>query len=185
MKKIILSTLSIFMFLSIGEVEAQKKESPNFSKLDASPMDMTLYRNADEKAVARVIYSRPQKRDREIFGKLVPYGEVWRTGANEATEITFYEDMKIADAIVQKGTYSLYTIPNEKEWTIILNKNTNTWGAYEYTDEDDMVRINVPVRQASNSIEALSMAFEQTSDGADLLIGWDDRFVKVPFKEVN
>lgn len=185
MKKLILSSLSIFMFLMVSDLEAQKKDSPNFAKLDASPMDMALYRKNDEKPVARVIYSRPQKRDREIFGKLVPYGEVWRTGANEATEITFYEDMKIADAVVQKGTYSLYTIPNEKEWTIILNKSTNTWGAYEYTDEDDMVRINVPVRQAGTSIEALSMTFEQTADGADLLIGWDDRYVKVPFKEVK
>ena len=74
------------------------KEELKFSKVDASPMDLALYRDQDDAAVARVIYSRPQKRNREIFGKLVPYGEVWRTGANEATEVTLYKDMKVADA---------------------------------------------------------------------------------------
>ncbi|APG61236.1 DUF2911 domain-containing protein [Christiangramia salexigens] len=185
MKKLILGAFAMICLIGINPVNAQEKESPNFSKLDASPMDMAMFRNKEDKAVARIIYSRPQKREREVFGKLVPYGKVWRTGANEATELTLFTDMKIADVTVKAGTYSLYTIPNEKEWTVILNNSTNTWGAYEYTDEEDKVRINVPVRDSKNTIEALSMAFEETAEGVDLLIGWDDKYVKVPFKNIK
>ena len=160
-------------------------DGPNFSKLDVSPLDVVLFRGKDEEPVAKVLYSRPQTRDREIFGKLVPYGEVWRTGANEATEITLYEDMKVGGKTIKAGTYSLFTIPKEKEWTIILNNSTNIWGAYDYHVEEDVARITVPVRKSPVDIEALSMAFEPIEDGAKLLIGWDDRYVEVPFKHAE
>ncbi|PTX42063.1 Protein of unknown function (DUF2911) [Christiangramia gaetbulicola] len=192
MKKLIIGGIGILCLFISNPVNAQdedkvnfSKEELKFSKMDASPMDLAMYKDQNDKAVARVIYSRPQKRNREIFGKLIPYGEVWRTGANEATEITFYEDMKIADAVVKAGTYTLYTIPDEKEWTVILNNKTNTWGAYEYSSKEDKVRINVPVRQAPNTIESLSMAFQESNNGADLLIGWDDSYIKVPFETVK
>lgn len=189
MKKMFLTALSFICLLGITELNAQNngKDSPNFPKLDASPLDIALYRNQDDEAIARVIYSRPQKRDREIFGKLVPYGQVWRTGANEATELTLYKDMEVAGEEVEAGTYSLYTIPEEKEWTVILNKKTLTWGAYEYTDEEDLMRITVPVRDSDTTIENLSMGFQGAEDdnGADLLIGWDNKYVKVPFTEAE
>lgn len=192
MKKLIIGGMSAFLLFIANPVNAQEEDKVNyskeelkFSKMDASPMDLALYKDKDEMPVARVLYSRPQKRNREIFGKLVPFGEVWRTGANEATELTLYRDMKVADAIVKAGTYSLYTIPGEKEWTVILNNRTNTWGAYEYTDKEDKVRINVPVRKAPNTIESLSMAFTEANNGADLIIGWDDSYVKVPFKNTK
>ncbi|MFV8224872.1 DUF2911 domain-containing protein [Christiangramia aquimixticola] len=192
MKKLIIGGISAIFLLVANPMNAQEEDQVNFSKeelkfskVDASPMDLSLYRDKDKAAVARVIYSRPQKRNREIFGKLVPFGEVWRTGANEATELTLYKDMKVADATVKAGTYSLYTIPGEKEWVVILNSKTNTWGAYEYTDKEDKVRINVPVRKAPNTIESLSMTFQEANNGADLLIGWDDSYVKVPFKNVK
>lgn len=158
-------------------------DGPNFSKLDVSPMDVVLFRGENNDPMARVLYSRPQVRDREIFGKLVPYGKVWRTGANEANEITFYEDMMVGGKRIKKGTYSLFTIPNEKEWTIILNNSTNIWGAYDYHVEQDAARITVPVRNAKTPIEALSMAFEPVDNGANLYIGWADKYVEVPFKK--
>lgn len=170
--------------MGFSEIKAQD-DGPNFSKMDVSPMDVELYKDQDDEPVARVLYSRPQKRDREVFGKLVPYGEVWRTGANEATEITLYQDMKVGDEIIDAGTYTLYTIPEENTWTVILNQSTNVWGAYDYHVEQDLVRIEVPVRQAPTSIEALSMAFVPTEEGAKLQIGWDDRYVEVPFKDPN
>lgn len=191
MKKIIIAALGLFMFFGASPIEAQEMpdslSQPNFAKLDVSPMDMVILRDKNDNVIGRVIYSRPQKRDREIFGKLVPYGEVWRTGANEATELTLYKDMTVAGKLIEAGTYTLYTIPKEKEWTIILNKKTNTWGAYEYSEQEDIARITVPVRKVENSIEALSMAFEPMDDGsgANLLIGWDDRYVKVPFKNAG
>ncbi|MFZ0489791.1 MAG: DUF2911 domain-containing protein [Salegentibacter sp.] len=191
MKKILITALGLFMLAMAVPAGAQEMpdslKSPNFAKLDVSPMDMVILRDQNDKVIGRVIYSRPQKRDREVFGKLVPYGEVWRTGANEATELTLYKDMTVADKLIKAGNYTLYTIPKEKEWTIILNKKTNTWGAYEYAQEQDIARITVPVRKVDNSIEALSMAFEPMPDGsgANLLIGWDDRYVKVPFKNAG
>jgi hypothetical protein len=157
-------------------------DGPNFSKLDVSPMDVALFRGENNEPMARVLYSRPQTRDREVFGKLVPYGEVWRTGANEATEITLYQDLMVGDKTIKKGTYTLFTIPKEKEWTIILNNSTNIWGAYDYHVEKDVARITVPVRKSPVPIEALSMSFAESNEGANLFIGWDDRYVKIPFK---
>ncbi|MCH4824054.1 DUF2911 domain-containing protein [Gramella lutea] len=192
MKRLIIGSLSAICLFISNPTNAQEddkvnfsKEELKFSKMDASPMDLAMYKDQDDAAVARVIYSRPQKRNREIFGKLIPYGEVWRTGANEATELTLYKKMKVADEVIDAGTYTLYTIPGETEWTVILNSKTNTWGAYEYSEKEDKVRITVPVRQAPNTIESLSMAFQESGDGADLLIGWDESYVKVPFKNAN
>ena len=189
MKKYFIITV---LFLSINSVFAQDttetlkdNDGPNFSKLDVSPMDVVLFRGENNEPLARVLYSRPQMRDREIFGKLVPYGEVWRTGANEATEITFYQDMIVGDKTIKKGTYTLFTVPQEKEWTIILNNSTNIWGAYDYHVEQDVARITVPVRTAKNPIEALSMAFNPIDNGAKLYIGWADKFVEVPFKKTK
>lgn len=162
--------------------QTEEKEDPKFSKLDMSPMDLAIAREDDEEPLARVLYSRPQKRDREVFGKLVPYGEVWRTGANETTELTLYTDMAVAGETIKAGTYSLYTIPEENEWTVILNNSTNTWGAYDYHVEEDRVRIQVPVKKLENPVEALSMAFKPTEDGTTLQIGWDDRYIEVPFQ---
>ncbi len=191
MKRLIIGGFSVICLFFSNPINAQdddkvnfSKEELKFSKMDASPMDQAMYSN-DDVAVARVIYSRPQKRDREIFGKLIPYGEIWRTGANEATELTLYQDMEIDNKVIDAGTYTLYTIPGEKEWTVILNNKTNTWGAYEYSEKEDKVRITVPVRQAPNTIESLSMAFQEASNGADLLIGWDNSYVKVPFKNAE
>ncbi|MGI0108147.1 DUF2911 domain-containing protein [Salinimicrobium sp. WS361] len=158
-------------------------DGPNFSKLDVSPMDVALFRGENNEPMARVLYSRPQTRDREVFGKLVPFGEVWRTGANEATEITLYQDLMVANKTIKKGTYTLFTIPKENEWTIILNNSTNIWGAYDYHVEKDVARITVPVRKSPVPIEALSMSFAESNEGANLFIGWDDRYVQIPFKQ--
>lgn len=191
MKRIIFAAFIALISLNISAVMAQDMDTtmakgPNFPKMDASPLDLTEYANpADKEVMARVIYSRPQKRDREIFGKLVPYGEVWRTGANEATELTLYKKMKVAGEVIDAGTYTIYTIPNENEWTVILNNRVHTWGAYEYTDKEDLVRIKVPVKTAPTNIEAFSMAFVEAGNGANLLMGWDNKYVEVPFTPVN
>lgn len=193
MKQLLIVIALFIGCLGIPNLQAQDKEKPettkdndgpNFSKLDVSPLDVVLFRGEDNEPLARVLYSRPQAREREIFGKLVPFGEVWRTGANEATEITLYQDMTVQGEKIKKGTYTLFTIPKEKEWTIILNNSTNIWGAYDYHVEKDVARITVPVRKSPIRIEAFSMAFEPIPDGAMLQIGWDDSYVEVPFKKM-
>ncbi|MCY2688384.1 DUF2911 domain-containing protein [Salinimicrobium sp. TH3] len=191
MKKILImfavlaGSLSTQLYAQDKTETLKDNDGPNFSKLDVSPMDVALFRGENNEPMARVLYSRPQTRDREVFGKLVPYGEVWRTGANEATEITLYQDLMVGGKTIKKGTYTLFTIPREKEWTIILNNSTNIWGAYDYHVEKDVARITVPVRKSPVHIDAFSMNFAKSNDGADLYIGWDDSYVKVPFKEAQ
>lgn len=172
-KLIIIFTITL---LYISESSAQE-----FPRLDLSPMDISIARNNDMSPLIRVIYSRPQKRNRVIFGDLVPFGKVWRTGANEATELEIYEPLKFGNEIITPGTYTLYTIPKEKEWIVIINCDTNAWGAFNYDEAQDMARLTVKSKSAAATIESLSMAFKPSSNGVSLMIGWDDRFIEVPF----
>ena len=155
--------------------------SQSFRPLDKSPMDLIEFSSSDGEKAVRVLYSRPQLKGRN-FSSLVPNGKLWRTGANESTEITFYKPASMNNVKIEKGSYTLYTIPNENEWTIIINKATHTWGAYRYNKKDDVLRFNVPAKKSDNLIEALSMVFESSSGGGNLVLGWSDKIVKIPFK---
>lgn len=158
--------------------------------LDKFPMDMIYFPanypvlKVEDKAIeplmARIIYSRPQKDDRKIFGELVEYGKVWRLGANEATEIELYKDLRINDKKLTKGRYTMYAVPTPTQWTIIFNKDTDTWGAFKYDEKNDVLRVNVPVQHNRNPIDIFTMNFIKSLDGAELYIGWDDVFVTVP-----
>src|SRR6478609_8610578 len=106
----------------------------------SSPLSVISMRYKD--AYVKIVYSQPHKRGREIFGKLVPYGEVWRTGANEATEITLTRDLFINGTLLPAGTYSLFTIPANDKWTIIINKDLGLWGAYNYNIKQDVLRFD-------------------------------------------
>lgn len=174
-----------FLILILSLFISETIHAQTFPKMDASPMDLAMAQ-VDRKTapIARVIYSRPQKNGRKIFGELVPFGEVWRTGANEATELTLYKKMSLGNKTLEPGTYTLYTIPGEEMWTVIINGDMNTWGAYSYKEEKDIVRITVPARDAAAPIESLSMIFRPESDGTTLLIGWDNAYVEVPFKNI-
>jgi hypothetical protein len=127
----------------------------------------------------KVSYGQPSKRDREIFGGLVPYGKVWRTGANKASEITFAKDVKIAGKDLTAGTYTLFTIPNENEWTIILNSQLNQPGSFDYekNKDKDVLQVKVPVKKINNTVEALTYRFD---DKNQLLIEWDKTQVAIP-----
>jgi len=174
MKKYI-PTLILLFFVSIYS------NSQSFRPLDKSPMDLIEFSSSDGEKAVRVLYSRPQLKGRN-FSSLVPNGKLWRTGANESTEITFYKPASMNNVKIEKGSYTLYTIPNENEWTIIINKATHTWGAYGYNKKDDVLRFNVPAKKSDNLIEALSMVFESSSGGGNLVLGWSDKIVKIPFK---
>lgn len=178
MKKSIFTILCATAFLfTINIATAQK-----FSDLDKSPMDQAAfpssYKVAD-KAI-KVVYSRPQLKERAL-SKLAPNGEVWRTGANEAPQITLYTPMMFGKTLVAPGTYSLFTIPGEKEWTIIINTATNVWGAYTYDKAQDVARITVPAVESKNTLESFSMVFEESKTGVDLYMGWGNVMVQVPF----
>ena len=170
-----------FSQLLLIALHAQKTEFPS---VDKSPMDMSYYPNnypvlkiqdkIAEPLTARIIYSRPQKISRAIFGGLVKYGEVWRIGANEATEIEFFKTVRIGGKKINKGRYSLYAIVNENNWVFIINKETDTWGAFKYDQKKDVVRTTVPVQKIIEPIESLAMVFEKSATGFNLIIGWEN-----------
>ena len=178
------------LVLFIISVLMGKSQSNSLPPVDKSPMDMCYYPNnypvlkiqdkATEPMVARVIYSRPQKNGRLIFGDLVEYGKVWRLGANEATEIEFFRSVKIGDKKVEKGRYTLYAIPAEDTWTIILNKDNDTWGAFKYDELKDVLRTTVPVQKLNEGVEALAMTFEKSDSGCNLIIAWDNIKASLP-----
>ena len=153
-------------------------------------MDMSYYPNGypvskiqdkpTDPLVARVIYSRPQKNGRTVFGDLIEYGKVWRLGANEATEIEFYQNVKISTTKIKKGRYTMYCIPYADKWTFILNKETDTWGSFKYDMKKDVVRMDVPVQKQTEITESFTMAFEKTATGASLLVAWDDVKISLP-----
>lgn len=125
-------------------------------------------------------YSRPNIRGREIFGGLVPYGKVWRTGANAATRIKFSDAVKIGGKDVPAGEYALFTIPNETEWTIILSKNSKLWGAYDYKADTDALRVSVKPVAIDSPVESFTIAFDDLKDdGATIVLKWDKTRVPV------
>lgn len=125
-----------------------------------------------------VTYGRPAKKGRDIFGALVPYGKVWRAGADEATEITFKKDGSLGGKPVKAGTYTLFVIPNESEWTIILNSQLKQWGAYEYDKhkDKDVLKVNAPVSKTGSPVESFTIRIE----GGNLIMEWDNTQVSVP-----
>ncbi len=155
---------------------------------DKSPMDMSYSpqgypilkfqnKNMDGKLNARVIYSRPQVKGRDIFGGEVKYNELWRLGANECTEIDLYKNAVIAGKKVPKGRYSLYCIPTENKWTIIINKDTDSWGGFSYNEMMDVVRTEVPVVKNDGPVEYLTMYFDNANN---LVVMWADIKVSLP-----
>ena len=146
-----------------------------------SPLAITFARYKD--SYLKVIYSQPAKKKREIFGNLIPYGQVWRTGDNEATEITLTRDVVIQGKNIAAGTYSLFTIPNPNEWTIILNKEVGLWGTYNYTPKSDVERWTVPVKKMEGkSAEWFTIQLDSKNNIADLNICWDDICVTLPIQ---
>jgi hypothetical protein len=171
-KSILAIAIFAITLISSTEVSAQK-----FSKLDKSPLDAASYPSSYKISdkVVKVVYGRPQLKGRDL-AKLAPANKVWRTGANEAVEITFYKDVVFGGKEVKAGTYSLFTIPNEKEWTVILNSARNVWGSYYYEQDKDVVRVSGKVSTSETNIEAFSMVFDEDMT---LKMGWANTVVSV------
>ncbi len=155
----------------------------SFKNLDETPQDITYYRESRIMSpLVKVIYGRPTLKKEKAFGFQVPFNKVWRTGANEATEVTFFQDIIFGDKIVKAGTYVLVTIPGEKEWEVILNKNLDVWGAFQYDPKADIAKIKVPVSKAER-LEVFSIAFKRIiHNEIQMVLGWDSTRVKIPLK---
>lgn len=154
----------------------------NFPTLDKSPADIASFPKRGSDKVVEVVYSRPQAKNRKVFGGIVKYGKVWRTGANEATEITFSKDVKIGGKTVKAGTYTLFTIPTEDTWTVIINSELNQWGAYQYDKSKDVARAKVNSKKSDEMIEAFSITFDKSAKGTTMYLGWEKTIVEIPIE---
>ena len=128
-----------------------------------------------------ITYSRPGAKNRVIFGNIVPYDKMWRTGANKATKISFSEEVTFAGQKVPAGEYALFTIPSTNEWEIILNNELNLWGTGEYNEADDVLRVKIPSSSNENHVESLTIDLNTfSSSGADLVLSWEKTKVIIP-----
>ena len=174
------SILPVAIFI-ITLISSPQLTAQEFRSLDKSPLDMAAfpssYKISDK--IVKVIYSRPQLKGRDLV-KLAPPGKVWRTGANEAVEITFYRDVVFGGKALKAGTYSLFAIPSSNEdWIIIINSAQNVWGSYYYKQDQDVVRVAGVISKADKNIEAFSMMFDSDMT---LKMGWGDTIISVPIK---
>jgi hypothetical protein len=188
----VLFGLSLFVFLIAQKGVGQDKLPP----IDKSPLDVSycpsnyplskVQDNSSETLVARVIYSRPATNGRKIFGALLEYGKIWRIGANEATEIEFFKDVYINKTKVKKGRYTLYAIPYEKKWTLIINKETDTWGAFIYNKQKDVLRMDLNLETMSQPVENLTIIFDKTkSNVIGMQVMWENAKVILPMLTTN
>jgi hypothetical protein len=160
----ILFTLVLFFILS--ETIAQEAVKPRLSPLEIVTLKY-------ESTYVKVTYGRPHKKGRVIFGDLVPYGKVWRTGANEATEITFTDDVLINGNKLKAGTYTIFTIPEKDKWTVIFNSDLGQWGAYNYNPDKNVLEIEAQISELDITYEPFTIEFQLQDDEAELLMMWD------------
>lgn len=165
MKRLLVIILSLFVFTGSSAQEQKKLLSPKA--------------NSENKNI-KITYGQPSKRGRIIFGGLVPMDSVWRTGANEATEITFKNDIIFGGKKVREGTYTLFTIPSKEYWEIILNKQLGQWGAYEYEKykRKNVARVKVPVYELNEELEKFTITVKKDAVSFE----WDHTGVAVPYK---
>lgn len=162
-----------------------------FQSVDVSPMDITYWPADYPKLhmagqiktppLARVIYSRPQLQGRKIFPEIIQYEQLWRLGANEATELQLFKDAEIEGQHIKAGRYTLYCIPHPESWTIIFNTTTDTWGLRE-EQSTDLARVEVPVNNTALELEHFTMVFLEKETQAELFIGWGQLTTRIRFK---
>ena len=180
----------LFSLACAYSVSAQLSKVP---PVDKSPMDMSYYPasypvlkiqdKVSEPLLGRVIYSRPSRNSRTIFGDLVEFGKLWRMGANEATELEFFQNVRIGGVRVKKGRYTVFCIPYAEKWTMILNRDTDTWGSFKYDESKDVTRLDVPVQKLAEPLENMAMYFEKSAAGINLSIQWDTVKVNLPITD--
>ena len=176
MKKTYLVTLCCFLavILNICLVEAQGLKVPPASSMQVVTQDLGL-------SHVTLSYSRPLMKGRKIFGGIVPYGVLWRTGASAATSLTFDHEVIIADKRLPAGTYALFSIPAEKEWTIIVNNKQKQWGADAYDSTFDVLRFKVTPFSLAESLETFNISFPEASPSSvTFAIGWEKTGIRFP-----
>lgn len=183
MRSIVLGCLLI-----VCSFASQAQQKP--TELDKSPMDMSYWPDnypilrmsgkAKDQPVARLIYSRPLKNGRNIFGGVIKYNELWRLGANESTELELFKNVRIAGKLLPAGRYTMYCIPGENKWTIIINRDNYCWGSFTYDSRKDVLRTDIEVSRNNEVVEAFTMYFDDARNGTNLIILWDNLKAVMP-----
>ncbi len=164
MKKLSI-VICAFLLVSASNIYAQLTPQPSSSQTIVQGFGL---------GSIKLTYSRPDVKGRKIFGGMEPYGAVWRTGANSATVIKFTDEVTIEGKKIPAGEYGLFSIPGENEWTIIINKQPNQWGAYSYKEADDFLRIKVKTEHLSALTETMTLAFTNVAPtSCDLQMNWE------------
>ena len=180
-KRYFLSVISLISLI----LTSASSFAQGYVELDEAPHDITYYRESKlAPPIVKVIYGRPHKESTKVFGATVPFDKIWRTGANEATEVKFYKDVQFGEIKVPAGTYVLLTIPHKEEWEIILSSQTDVWGAFQYDPQFDVAKMIVPVSHGE-SLETFSIDFIEKSDNIQMVLGWDETRVNVPLQFVG
>lgn len=173
MKKVLFSLLAAGIAFAGNNATAQQINFP-------SPSTTTTVKQQFATSYVELSYSRPSVKGRVIFGGLVPYGQIWRTGANSATTIEFGQDVIINDKTITKGKYGLLTIPGEKEWTVILTKDLDVTGAGAYKQENDVIRVTTPIKTLAETQETFAIECNNITDiSFSLDLKWDKTMVSV------
>ena len=172
---LLVATLTLLIF-SFSSSYSQEPVQPR-----PSPLELVTMKYED--TYVKITYCRPHKRGREIFGELEPYDKVWRTGASEATEITLTQDIMMSGHKLEAGTYSLFTIPTENNWTIILNGDLGQWGAFRYNQDRDILRFEAKTQETDVIYEPFTIEFEESGvKKTNLLLIWDKTKVIIPIE---
>jgi len=169
-------------FMALAMVFSTKAVAQDFSGIDKSVLDNASYPSSYKVSdkVVRITYSRPLLKGRDVMELMTKDGPVWRTGANEAPEITFYKDVNFGGKDIKAGTYALLTIPGEKEWTMILHSNLNQWGSYFYKEDADVARVPASASTGDKSLEEFSITFKEVDSGVHMVMGWGKVRAAVP-----
>jgi len=173
---LVLTAIAVFLYSYFNDGIFKKRLSPK-DTVEFKLNDLQL----------EVFYNRPSKRGREIFGALVPYNQVWRTGANEATTFETNKNLKIGTDSLKAGKYTLWTIPNDTAWNVIFNSKQYPWGVDDTMKpmrdpQFDVINLTVPAEKLKNPVEQFTIAFDNSTDNLSLTMAWDNTKIVVPLK---
>jgi DUF2911 family protein len=175
MKKTAVVLLFILSYTLFAAAQQEKSKRP-------SPPAQAQCKLPDGKTIT-TDYSSPRAKGRQIFGGLVPYNEVWRTGANEATTFVTTANLNVEGKDVPAGNYTIFTVPAQDKWTLIINKKTGEWGIPYHYESDELVRVPMQVSKTSGPVENFTINYDQSGGGCTLQISWENTQASVKFSE--
>ena len=181
LKRLLIFLFIIALGLLIYSVFVENIFSPRLSPKDSAAIELNDLK-------LRVEYNRPSKRERDIFGALVPYNKVWRTGANEATTFKTNKDLLVQGMLLPKGNYTLWTVPMEKQWKVMFNSGQYQWGVDEkmepmWDPNYDVIELEIPVKTLETVVEKFTIAFDNTTGHLKMTLAWDNTMIEVPMQE--